>query len=92
MAEPGAGALVMRLFRGRGPEWGSHQIKQPSTASPFAILMRDAAERQVGPGLAGRRAPAFPSRLRWTMWPYDLQGPKKSCVQESLQISPPTST
>lgn len=59
MAEPGAGALVMRLFRGRGPEWGSHQIRQPFAASPFAILMRDPSERQVGPGLAEHVTPAF---------------------------------
>lgn len=81
----------MRLFRGRGPEWGSHQIRQSLAASLFAILMRDAAERQVGPGLAGCGAPACPPCQRWAMWPYDLQGPMKSCVQERLQTVPHTS-
>lgn len=37
------GAQVIRLFRGRESEWGSHQIRQP-----FATVMRDSAERQVG--------------------------------------------
>lgn len=48
------GAQVIRLFRGRESEWGSHQIRQP-----FATVMRDSAERQVGlkrgEGRRGRR-------------------------------------
>lgn len=50
MAEPGAGALIMRLFRGRGPECSFHQIRESFAATPFANLMRDGAERQVGAG------------------------------------------
>lgn len=71
--------------------WGSHQIRQLFAASPFATLMRDAAERQVEPGQPQHgHLPSIP--LRWGGTPYDLQGPTTSYVQEGLRpfLPPPT--